>query len=162
MIVAIESASTDPSVAVATDDGRLLQLDGWSAAPRQAHELLPRLMTALTAAGGSTSEVAGIGIGLGPGSFTGLRVGMSVAKGLAFALGCPVVGVPSLQAWLEAGVGTAWAGPVPGDELGGSFWPQSWQKIDPSRLTRPHCWQRAIDSLSGPRQPAPASPGPST
>jgi tRNA threonylcarbamoyladenosine biosynthesis protein TsaB len=102
VIVAIESASTDPSVAVATDDGRLLQLEGWSATPRQAHELLPRLMAALTAAGGSTSEVAGIGIGLGPGSFTGLRVGMSVAKGLAFALGCPVVGVPSLQAWLEA------------------------------------------------------------
>ena len=28
----------------------------------------------------------------------------------------------------------------------GKRWPQSWQKIDPSRFTRPHCWQRAIDS----------------
>jgi tRNA threonylcarbamoyl adenosine modification protein YeaZ len=102
MILAIESASTDPSIAVATLDGRLLHLDGWSATPRQAHELLPRLMAGLASAGGTVAEVRGIGIGLGPGSFTGLRVGMSLAKGLAFALGCPVAGVPSLEAWLEA------------------------------------------------------------
>jgi len=102
MILAIESASTDPSVAVADADGSVRHVDGWSATPRQAHELLPRLMAALADAGGSAETITGIGVGIGPGSFTGLRVGMSVAKGLAFALGCPVVGVPSLEAWLAA------------------------------------------------------------
>jgi tRNA threonylcarbamoyladenosine biosynthesis protein TsaB len=102
VILAIESASTDPSVAVAAPDGTLLRLDGWSASPRQAHELLPRLMAALADAGGALLKVSGIGVGIGPGSFTGLRVGMSVAKGLAFALRVPIVGVPSLDAWLEA------------------------------------------------------------
>ncbi|HEX6655288.1 MAG TPA: tRNA (adenosine(37)-N6)-threonylcarbamoyltransferase complex dimerization subunit type 1 TsaB, partial [Candidatus Limnocylindria bacterium] len=102
MILAVEAASSDPSVAVAASDGTLLGLDGWSATPRQAHELLPRLMALLAGAGGSVAEVRGIGVGLGPGSFTGLRVAMSVAKGLAFGLGVPIVGVPSLEAWLAA------------------------------------------------------------
>jgi tRNA threonylcarbamoyl adenosine modification protein YeaZ len=102
MIIAIESASTDPSVAVAAPDGSIVATDGWSAGPRQTHELLPRLLSVLRMTGGSLGEVTAIGIGTGPGSFTGLRVGMSVAKGLAFALGRPIVGVPSLVAWLEA------------------------------------------------------------
>ena len=102
MILAIESASTDPSVAVLADDGELLHLAAWSSTPRQAHELLPRLLAGLAEAGGQMVDVTAIGIGLGPGSFTGLRVGMSLAKGLAFALGCPVFGVPSLEAWLAA------------------------------------------------------------
>ena len=102
MILAVESASTDLSVAVADADGSLLAQDGWSVGPRQAHELLPRLQALLQRAGGSLDAVTGIGVGLGPGSFTGLRVGMSVAKGLAFALGRPLAGVPSLAAWLES------------------------------------------------------------
>jgi tRNA threonylcarbamoyl adenosine modification protein YeaZ len=100
MIIAIESASTDPSVAVAERDGSILRSDGWSAGQRQAHELLPRLLAALESAGGSLADVTAIGIGTGPGSFTGLRVGMSVAKGLAFVLQRPIFGVASLAAWL--------------------------------------------------------------
>ena len=102
MILAIESASSDLSVAVVDADGRLLAGDGWTVGQRQAHELLPRLLAVLETAGGSLRTVTGISVGLGPGSFTGLRVGMSVAKGLAFALGCPLVGVPSLVAWLDS------------------------------------------------------------
>ena len=102
MILALESASTDLSVAVADANGSVLALDGWSVGPRQAHELLPRLQDLLARAGGGLDAVSGIGVGLGPGSFTGLRVGMSVAKGLAFALGRPLAGVPSLAAWLES------------------------------------------------------------
>jgi tRNA threonylcarbamoyladenosine biosynthesis protein TsaB len=102
VILAIESASTDPSVAVAAPDGTLLAVDGWGAGPRQAHELLPRLLDVLAEAAGTTQRVSGIGVGIGPGSFTGLRVGMSIAKGLAFALQVPIVGIPSLEAWLDA------------------------------------------------------------
>ena len=102
MILGIESASGDLSVAVAAPDGSLLAVDGWTVGPRQAHELLPRLLAALERAGGTLESVTAIGVGLGPGSFTGLRVGMSVAKGLAFALACPLVGVRSLDAWLDA------------------------------------------------------------
>ena len=102
MILGIEAASTDLSVAVVDRDGSVLHSDGWSVAPRRSHELLRRLQEALERAGGNLDEVTGIGVGLGPGSFTGLRVGLSVAKGLAFALDCPIVGVPSLSAWLAS------------------------------------------------------------
>jgi tRNA threonylcarbamoyladenosine biosynthesis protein TsaB len=102
VILAIESASTDLSVAVALPDGSPLIVDGWSVGPRQAHELLPRLLDALRRAGGTLDDVRGIAVGIGPGSFTGLRVGMSLAKGLAFARGLPIQGVPSLAAWLAS------------------------------------------------------------
>jgi tRNA threonylcarbamoyl adenosine modification protein YeaZ len=102
MIVAIESASTDLSVAIAADDGTRLAEDGWRSDRRGGHELLPRLLALLAASGHRLDQASAFAVGHGPGSFTGLRVGMSVAKGLALGLGRPIVGVPSLEAWLEA------------------------------------------------------------
>lgn len=102
MIVAIESASTDVSVALADPDGELRQVDGWSAGQRQSHELLPRITALLAANDSAIAAVSALAVGIGPGSFTGLRVGMSVAKGLAVALDRPIIGVPSLPAWLES------------------------------------------------------------
>lgn len=102
MIVAIESSSTDISLAVGDGDGTPLASDAWTSDRRQGHELLPRLMGLLSSRGLALQELAAVAVGTGPGSFTGLRVGMSVAKGLAMGVGCPIVGVPSLTAWLAA------------------------------------------------------------
>ena len=102
MIVAIESSSTDISLAVGDGDGTPLASDAWTSDRRQGHELLPRLMGLLSSRGLALQELAAVAVGIGPGSFTGLRVGMSVAKGLAMGVGCPIVGVPSLTAWLAA------------------------------------------------------------
>ncbi len=102
MIVAIESASADVSIALADSDGTLRRVDGWSAGPRQSHELLPRITALLVADDIAMADISALAVGTGPGSFTGLRVGMSVAKGLAVALDRPIIGVPSLPAWLES------------------------------------------------------------
>ncbi len=102
MIIAIESASSDPSLALASTDGVALAADGWAGEGRQASELLPRLLVLLARAGRDLREATALAVGVGPGSFTGLRVSMSLAKGMALALHVPVVGVPSLEAWLEA------------------------------------------------------------
>lgn len=102
MIVAIDSSSTDLSLALSAPDGGIVASDGWSSDRRQGHELLPRLLDLLERQGGGLDEVGALAVGLGPGSFTGLRVGLSLAKGLALALNRPLVGVPSLTAWLEA------------------------------------------------------------
>lgn len=100
MILAIETASVDTSVALAADDGTLVAVDGRSGDARQNGTLLPRIMELL--GDRPLGEVSRIGVGIGPGSFTGLRVGLSLAKGLAHGLGVPIVGVPSLEAWLVA------------------------------------------------------------
>lgn len=102
MILAIESASTDPSVAVADRDGTPLGADAWTSDRRQGAELLPRLMALVASTGHRLDEASAVAVGAGPGSFTGLRVGMALAKGLALALRMPIVGVPSLQAWLAS------------------------------------------------------------
>jgi len=102
MIIAIESASSDPSLALASTDGVAFATDGWTGEGRQASELLPRLLVLLARAGHELHEATALAVGVGPGSFTGLRVSMSLAKGMALALRVPVVGVPSLEAWLEA------------------------------------------------------------
>lgn len=102
MIIALESASSDPSVALATADGSLIAIDGWRGEGRQASELLPHLLRLLDDAARDLHEATALAVGTGPGSFTGLRVSMSLAKGLSLALGVPLVGVPSLAAWLAS------------------------------------------------------------
>jgi tRNA threonylcarbamoyl adenosine modification protein YeaZ len=102
MIIALESASSDPSIALATPDGAAFAVDGWAGEGRQASELLPHLLVLLARSGRELSDATALAVGTGPGSFTGLRVSMSLAKGIAFALGVPICGVPSLAAWLIA------------------------------------------------------------
>jgi tRNA threonylcarbamoyl adenosine modification protein YeaZ len=102
MIIALESASSDPSLALAEGDGTAFATDGWEGEGRQASELLPHLLALLARAGRELGDATALGVGIGPGSFTGLRVSMSLAKGLALALGVPLIGVPSLDAWLAA------------------------------------------------------------
>jgi tRNA threonylcarbamoyladenosine biosynthesis protein TsaB len=102
MIVAIDGASTDLSVAIAAPDGSLVAHDAWRSAQRQSAELAPHLVALLAANGHAVRDISALAIGTGPGSFTGLRVAMALAKGLAVALHRPIVGVPSLTAWLAA------------------------------------------------------------
>jgi len=105
VIIAIDAASTDLSVALAEPDGTVIAEDVWSSAQRQSAELLPRLLTLLAGAGRPLVAATALAVGTGPGSFTGLRVAMALAKGLAIGLTRPVVGVPSLRAWLDADPG---------------------------------------------------------
>jgi len=65
-------------------------------------EIYPLLHTLLKQKDRKIQEVKGIVVSLGPGSFTGLRVGISVAKALAFSLNIPVVGIPTPDLWASS------------------------------------------------------------
>jgi tRNA threonylcarbamoyladenosine biosynthesis protein TsaB len=95
-ILALDTSSDLTAVAVA-DGERVLAEDDAASVDRHGEVLLPRIEAQLGAAGLSLVQIELIGVGLGPGSFTGLRVGVATAKGLALATGIPICGVSSLE-----------------------------------------------------------------
>ncbi len=116
-VLAIDTATSRAVVAVGTLDGAMLAADAWDAGHRHAEELLGRIDALLAQAGierplGGT--LAGIAVGTGPGGFTGLRVGLATARGLARAAGAPLVGVAT-GASLEAAARAAGSIPAGSD-----------------------------------------------
>lgn len=68
--------------------------------------LVPAVRGLLEQLGWQPAELSGIAVGIGPGSYTGLRIGLMLAKTLAYAVGCRLVAVPSFH-WLAASVESA-------------------------------------------------------
>jgi len=104
MLLAIDTSTSVASVALfgrlATDGSQLgiLAERTWRAGQRHTTQLLPRVEQLLTDAGAGVSDLASVGVAIGPGSFNGIRVGLSTAKLLAVSLGLPLVGASTLEA----------------------------------------------------------------
>ena len=86
-------------------DGILLAETGWLVGRNQAGGFLPVLAELMGRLGLAPSAIDLLAVGCGPGSYTGLRIGLAMAEGLSFALGRPVTGVPTLAALAENGAG---------------------------------------------------------
>lgn len=98
--LALDTSTEACSVALALD-GQILALD--EVCPQQhSKRILPMLQQLLADAGVSLHQLDGIIFGRGPGSFTGVRIGVSVAQGLAFGADLPVFGVSTLAAMAQA------------------------------------------------------------
>ncbi len=67
----------------------------------QAEALVQLIQTLLAETQTSLHKIGRIGVGLGPGNFTGIRISISLARGLGLSLGCPVIGVDSFDASIE-------------------------------------------------------------
>ncbi len=95
--LALDTATPAPSLAVLSDGATLAErlLDPAQGAGRRVVEEIHRL---LTDAGVGVRDLGGIVVGVGPGGFTGLRIGIATALGLGQALGVPVRGVASIEA----------------------------------------------------------------
>ena len=74
---------------------------------RHGSHLLEQVDEALAAAAATIDDVAAVAVGTGPGSFTGLRVGLATAKSIAYALDLPLLGVPSSDALRRAALAVA-------------------------------------------------------
>ena len=98
MLLAIDTATHMAGLAL-FDPARGLVLgeESWYSVNRHTVELMPRLDRLLAQQGITPDAVTGLVVSLGPGSFTGLRIGLSVAKGLALARQIPIVGIPTLD-----------------------------------------------------------------
>jgi tRNA threonylcarbamoyladenosine biosynthesis protein TsaB len=106
VVLGVDSATADAVVGV-TADGEIVreaQVDpGPDGRPRHSQVLLPEIERSVDAAGG-WGKIDRIAVGIGPGSFTGLRIGIATARGLAQAREIPIVPVGSLTA-LGRGIG---------------------------------------------------------
>jgi tRNA threonylcarbamoyl adenosine modification protein YeaZ len=98
LLLVLDTATRRPTLALADREGRLLAARQWTSRHRHGEELLPQLESLLGEQGAEVRDVAGIVAGTGPGSFTGLRIGLATAKVLAYSLGVPIVGVPTTRA----------------------------------------------------------------
>lgn len=104
LVLGIETATRVAGAAVVNEDRLVAERFVHN---RKTHSqiLLPMIQQVLADAGVTPRELEGIAVSGGPGSFTGLRIGMAAAKSMAQVLQIPVVGVPTLDAlaWNAAG-----------------------------------------------------------
>ena len=96
-ILAIETAGRTGSVALAEDANILLELE-LEQSSRSAQSLAPAVRKVLRQGGWQPADVQLVGVTIGPGSFTGLRIGVTTAKLFAYAVGADVLGINTLEA----------------------------------------------------------------
>jgi len=96
-VLAIDTSTPVAAVAVLHGTSVLAETDAPDSA-RHDHMLLPRVEAVLEASALTLADLDLLAVGLGPGAFGGLRVGLATIKGLAIATGLPTVGVNSLEA----------------------------------------------------------------
>lgn len=138
MILAIDSATRVISMAL-HDGQRIVAEETWESSDHHTVELTPALQALLVRAAVSHADLTALAVARGPGSFTGLRIGMSLAKGLALAAQppLPIAAIPTLDIvaaaqphhadWLCA-VAQAGRGRV---NAGFYRWQQRWQADGP-------------------------------
>jgi tRNA threonylcarbamoyladenosine biosynthesis protein TsaB len=96
MLLAVDTST--PQIGLALYDGaQVLAESLWTSKARHTVELAPAVADMLSRAGFKMDQIEALGVAIGPGSFTSLRVGLSFIKGLALALTLPTIGVNTLD-----------------------------------------------------------------
>lgn len=97
LILGVDTATQIASVGITRND-EIVAEESLCELVNHTETLLPLIGRVLEQAGVTLAEIEGLGISIGPGSFTGLRIALGTVKGFAYALGQKVVGVPTLDA----------------------------------------------------------------
>lgn len=96
MLLAVDTSTAQVGLAL-YDGVQVIGEYAWRSSQRHTVELAPAISDLLTRCGLTMEDVRALGVALGPGSFTSLRVGLALVKGLALARHLPVVGIPTLD-----------------------------------------------------------------
>jgi len=147
LLLALDTSGTGVGVAV-HDGSSVLAEVAVPGSQKHAEQLMPAVVAALGRAGVDRSALTALVVGVGPGPFTGLRVGLVTAQVLGAALGVPVHGVCSLDAIAEAVAGAGQAEPFlvatdarrrevywAGYEVAAGPW--AWRRLDGPHVAAP-------------------------
>jgi tRNA threonylcarbamoyladenosine biosynthesis protein TsaB len=96
-VLAIDTATELASIALYDADTGPREECTWCTLKNHTVELMPTIVMVLKRQGLEADQLNALAVSLGPGSFTGLRIGLGVAKGLCLSLGIPIVGIPTLD-----------------------------------------------------------------
>lgn len=96
MLLAVDTSTAQVGLAV-YDGAQVIAEHAWRSSQRHTVELAPAVADLLARSGLTMDGIRALGVALGPGSFTSLRVGLSLAKGLALARHLPLVGISTLD-----------------------------------------------------------------
>ncbi len=96
MILALETATTVASAAV-IDEGKLVGEFFLNTAQNHSQSLMPLVDSLLKFISTDIKEIDAFAVSIGPGSFTGLRIGLATVKGMSLALNKPILGIPTLD-----------------------------------------------------------------
>lgn len=98
MIIAVNTATPQFGIALLEKEGTVLAEHFMAPAAKNFGDFMPAMDFLLTRSRAKLRAIEALAVSTGPGSFTGLRVGLSAAKGMAEALGVPIIGVSTLEA----------------------------------------------------------------
>jgi tRNA threonylcarbamoyladenosine biosynthesis protein TsaB len=153
VLLAIDSSTRVLSIAL-HDGLAIIAESTWNTANRHTVELTPAIQYLLERSQRAISDLTVLAVSQGPGSFNGLRIGFSVAKGLAMALNIPLIAIPTLDiiaaaqppfsgtliGVLQAGRGRVCAGSY--------YWRASaWVSENDFRIVS---WEQVVESIAGP------------
>ncbi|HMB24349.1 MAG: tRNA (adenosine(37)-N6)-threonylcarbamoyltransferase complex dimerization subunit type 1 TsaB [Chloroflexota bacterium] len=96
MLLAVDTSTAQVGLAL-YDGSQVVSEYAWRSSQRHTVELAPAVAELLARSSLTMDNVQALGVALGPGSFTSLRVGLSLVKGLALARHLPLVGIPTLD-----------------------------------------------------------------
>lgn len=96
MLLAVDTSTTQVGLAL-YDGAQVIGEYSWRSSQRHTVELAPAVSDLLTRCGLTMENVTALGVALGPGSFTSLRVGLALVKGLALSRLIPLIGIPTLD-----------------------------------------------------------------
>ncbi len=100
-ILNLETATTNCSVSVSNGNDSIVLKENNALNYSHSEQLHNFIKEALKEASLSFSEIDAIAVSKGPGSYTGLRIGVSAAKGLCFALDLPLISIPTLESMAQ-------------------------------------------------------------